>query len=45
MLLCTLLLGVVWNMKLHELVEATESVTEGGVFNPLFISDDEVVQS
>lgn len=45
MLLGTLLLGIVGNVELHELVETSESVAKGGVFDPLLVSYNEVVQS
>ena len=44
MLLSTSLVTVVWDVELHELVQASESVAERGVFNPFFVSDYEVVK-
>ena len=32
-------------MELHELIEASESVSEGGIFDSLFVSYNKVVQS
>lgn len=35
---------VLWDVKLHELVESPESVTERGVLNSFFIGYNEVVK-
>lgn len=44
MLFGALLLSVVRDVELHELVEASEAVAEGGVFNALLVGYDKVVK-
>lgn len=39
-----LLFRIVGNVELHELVETSETVTEGCIFNSFFIGNDEVVE-
>lgn len=44
MLFCRPLISVVWNVKFHELIEASEAVAKRGVFDSLFIRDNIIVE-
>ena len=43
--LCTLQLGVVGDVQLHELVKSSESVSETRIFNSLFVCNYMVIKS
>lgn len=45
MLLGGLLLGVIGDVQLHELIQASEPVAKRSIFNPFFVSNGVVVQS
>tara|TARA_B110000285_G_C15076848_1_gene591255 strand:- start:412 stop:810 length:399 start_codon:yes stop_codon:yes gene_type:complete len=45
MLFCRLFLGVIRDVELHELVEASESVSERSIFNSLFVGYNKIVKS
>lgn len=44
MLLSGSLVGVVWDVELHEFVQTSEAVPERCIFDPLLVSDDIVIE-